>query len=160
VTNTRSYEQHSRILVRLPVSYMQTLLTNQSPCWRNRTYITALQCNKRVHAHSTYIDLPGRLCVWADDMGSVIRVVWAQGDDDLFVCIVYHLLDRDGCGTQFCSTHHLPFNRWHGGSCAISVVGGICADIYHDPRSRGRSMAIFMVCSLHAVVMVIELTVV
>jgi MFS family permease len=47
-----------------------------------------------------------------------------------------------------------------GGSCAISVVGGICADIYHDPRSRGRSMAIFMVCSLHAVVMVIELTVV
>jgi MFS family permease len=32
-----------------------------------------------------------------------------------------------------------------GGSCAISVVGGICADIYHDSRSRGRSMAIFMV---------------
>ena len=31
-----------------------------------------------------------------------------------------------------------------GGSAAISVVGGICADIYHDPRSRGRSMAIFM----------------
>ncbi|KAF9695617.1 hypothetical protein EKO04_006440 [Ascochyta lentis] len=31
-----------------------------------------------------------------------------------------------------------------GGSCAISVVGGICADIYHDPKSRGRSMAIFM----------------
>ncbi|OAL44349.1 MFS general substrate transporter [Pyrenochaeta sp. DS3sAY3a] len=31
-----------------------------------------------------------------------------------------------------------------GGSCAISVVGGICADIYHDPVSRGRSMAIFM----------------
>ena len=29
-----------------------------------------------------------------------------------------------------------------GGSCAISVVGGICADIYHDPVSRGRSMAI------------------
>jgi MFS family permease len=45
-----------------------------------------------------------------------------------------------------------------GGSCAISVVGGICADIYHDPRSRGRSMAIFMVCSLHAVVMVVKLT--
>lgn len=32
-----------------------------------------------------------------------------------------------------------------GGSCAISVVGGVCADIYHDPVSRGRSMAIFMV---------------
>lgn len=32
-----------------------------------------------------------------------------------------------------------------GGSAAISVVGGICADIYHDPISRGRSMAIFMV---------------
>lgn len=31
-----------------------------------------------------------------------------------------------------------------GGSCAISVVGGICADIYHNPASRGRSMAIFM----------------
>ncbi|CAO2652589.1 Nn.00g008720.m01.CDS01 [Neocucurbitaria sp. VM-36] len=31
-----------------------------------------------------------------------------------------------------------------GGSCAISVVGGICADIYHNPVSRGRSMAIFM----------------
>lgn len=29
-----------------------------------------------------------------------------------------------------------------GGSCAISVVGGICADIYHNPVSRGRSMAI------------------
>jgi MFS family permease len=33
-----------------------------------------------------------------------------------------------------------------GGSCAISVVGGICADIWHDPIKRGRSMAIFMVC--------------
>jgi len=32
-----------------------------------------------------------------------------------------------------------------GGSCAISVVGGICADVYHDPAARGRSMAIFMV---------------
>jgi MFS family permease len=32
-----------------------------------------------------------------------------------------------------------------GGSCAISVVGGICADIYHNPKYRGRSMAIFMV---------------
>lgn len=31
-----------------------------------------------------------------------------------------------------------------GGSCANSVVGGICADIYHDPKSRGRSMATFM----------------
>lgn len=35
-----------------------------------------------------------------------------------------------------------------GGSCAISVVGGICADVYHDPVSRGRSMAIFMVSIL------------
>jgi MFS family permease len=35
-----------------------------------------------------------------------------------------------------------------GGSCAISVVGGICADIWHDPISRGRSMAIFMVCTI------------
>jgi MFS family permease len=32
-----------------------------------------------------------------------------------------------------------------GGSCAISVVGGICADIYHNPKYRGRSMALFMV---------------
>lgn len=32
-----------------------------------------------------------------------------------------------------------------GGSCAISVVGGICADCYHNPISRGRAMAIFMV---------------
>jgi MFS family permease len=31
-----------------------------------------------------------------------------------------------------------------GGSCAISVVGGICADVWHDPVKRGRSMAIFM----------------
>ncbi|CAI6336493.1 unnamed protein product [Periconia digitata] len=31
-----------------------------------------------------------------------------------------------------------------GGSCAISVVGGICADVFHDPVSRGRSMALFM----------------
>ncbi|KAF2740776.1 MFS general substrate transporter [Polyplosphaeria fusca] len=31
-----------------------------------------------------------------------------------------------------------------GGSCAISVVGGICADIYHDPKMRGRAMAFFM----------------
>ncbi|KAF1833096.1 MFS general substrate transporter, partial [Decorospora gaudefroyi] len=31
-----------------------------------------------------------------------------------------------------------------GGSCAISVVGGICADIYHNPKHRGRSMAISM----------------
>ncbi|KAH3954036.1 hypothetical protein HBH98_073630 [Parastagonospora nodorum] len=31
-----------------------------------------------------------------------------------------------------------------GGSCAISVVGGICADVWHDPVARGRSMAIFM----------------
>jgi MFS family permease len=32
-----------------------------------------------------------------------------------------------------------------GGSCAVSVVGGICADVYHNPKSRGRSMALFMV---------------
>ncbi|KAF2874227.1 major facilitator superfamily domain-containing protein [Massariosphaeria phaeospora] len=32
-----------------------------------------------------------------------------------------------------------------GGSCAISVVGGVCADVYHDPSSRGLSMAIFLV---------------
>lgn len=25
-----------------------------------------------------------------------------------------------------------------GGSAAISIVGGICADIYHDPRTRGK----------------------
>ncbi|KAH7406976.1 major facilitator superfamily domain-containing protein [Phaeosphaeria sp. MPI-PUGE-AT-0046c] len=31
-----------------------------------------------------------------------------------------------------------------GGSCAISVVGGICADVWHDPIKRGRSMALFM----------------
>jgi MFS family permease len=31
-----------------------------------------------------------------------------------------------------------------GGSAAISVVGGICADVWHDPVARGRSMAIFM----------------
>ncbi|PSN74998.1 MFS general substrate transporter [Corynespora cassiicola Philippines] len=31
-----------------------------------------------------------------------------------------------------------------GGSCAISVVGGICADVYHDPVARGRAMAMFM----------------
>lgn len=37
-----------------------------------------------------------------------------------------------------------------GGSCAISVVGGVCADVYHDPVARGRSMAIFMVSTSHA----------
>lgn len=37
-----------------------------------------------------------------------------------------------------------------GGSCAISVVGGVCADVYHDPVSRGRSMAIFMVSIFQA----------
>ncbi|KAF2743980.1 MFS general substrate transporter [Sporormia fimetaria CBS 119925] len=31
-----------------------------------------------------------------------------------------------------------------GGSCALSVVGGICADVYHDPQARGRAMAYFM----------------
>ncbi|KAF2204912.1 MFS general substrate transporter [Delitschia confertaspora ATCC 74209] len=30
------------------------------------------------------------------------------------------------------------------GSCPIVVVGGICADVYHDPQSRGRAMALFM----------------
>ncbi|KAF2265147.1 MFS general substrate transporter [Lojkania enalia] len=31
-----------------------------------------------------------------------------------------------------------------GGSCPIAVVGGICADCYHNARSRGRAMAYFM----------------
>ncbi|OJD34930.1 mfs general substrate transporter [Diplodia corticola] len=30
------------------------------------------------------------------------------------------------------------------GSCAISVTGGIIADVYNDPTSRGRAMALFM----------------
>ncbi|OCL12877.1 MFS general substrate transporter [Glonium stellatum] len=30
------------------------------------------------------------------------------------------------------------------GACPIAVVGGICADIYHNPESRGRAMALFM----------------
>lgn len=30
------------------------------------------------------------------------------------------------------------------GSCAISVVGGVIADVYNDPTTRGRAMAIFM----------------
>ncbi|KAK7717020.1 hypothetical protein SLS57_006427 [Botryosphaeria dothidea] len=30
------------------------------------------------------------------------------------------------------------------GSCAISVVGGVIADVYNDPTSRGRAMALFM----------------
>ncbi|KAK7534982.1 membrane transporter [Phyllosticta citribraziliensis] len=30
------------------------------------------------------------------------------------------------------------------GSCAISVVGGICADVYNDPLWRGRAMAVYM----------------
>ncbi|KAB2578831.1 Major facilitator superfamily [Lasiodiplodia theobromae] len=30
------------------------------------------------------------------------------------------------------------------GSCAISVTGGIIADIYNEPTSRGRAMALFM----------------
>ncbi|KAF2087160.1 MFS general substrate transporter [Saccharata proteae CBS 121410] len=34
------------------------------------------------------------------------------------------------------------------GSCAISVVGGICADVYNDPTSRGRAMALFMACTV------------
>ncbi|EOA85360.1 uncharacterized protein SETTUDRAFT_154920 [Exserohilum turcica Et28A] len=34
-----------------------------------------------------------------------------------------------------------------GGSCAISVVGGVCADVYHDPKSRGRAVAAYMVAT-------------
>lgn len=30
------------------------------------------------------------------------------------------------------------------GSCAISVVGGVCADVYNDPLLRGRAMAVYM----------------
>ncbi|ORY13827.1 major facilitator superfamily domain-containing protein [Clohesyomyces aquaticus] len=40
-----------------------------------------------------------------------------------------------------------------GGSAAISIVGGICADVYHDPRSRGRSMAIFMAATTFGPIM-------
>lgn len=40
-----------------------------------------------------------------------------------------------------------------GGSCALSVVGGICADVYHDSRSRGRSMAYFMAATTFGPVM-------
>jgi MFS family permease len=32
-----------------------------------------------------------------------------------------------------------------GAACAISIVGGVYADTYDDPVSRGRSMATFMV---------------
>ncbi|KAF2194435.1 MFS general substrate transporter [Zopfia rhizophila CBS 207.26] len=39
------------------------------------------------------------------------------------------------------------------GSCPIAVVGGICADIYHNPRSRGRSMAIFMAATTYGPIM-------
>lgn len=39
-----------------------------------------------------------------------------------------------------------------GGSAANSVVGGICADVWHDPVARGRSMAIFMVRQRHVCV--------
>ncbi|KAF2274613.1 MFS general substrate transporter [Westerdykella ornata] len=40
-----------------------------------------------------------------------------------------------------------------GGSCALAVVGGICADIYHDPRARGRSMAYFMAATTFGPIM-------
>ncbi|KAF2816079.1 MFS general substrate transporter [Mytilinidion resinicola] len=30
------------------------------------------------------------------------------------------------------------------GACPIAVVGGICADMYHNPQARGRAMAVFM----------------
>lgn len=30
------------------------------------------------------------------------------------------------------------------GSCPISVLGGICADLFHDPIARGRAMSLFM----------------
>lgn len=33
------------------------------------------------------------------------------------------------------------------GSCPISVVAGILADVYGEPRKRGRAFAIFMVVS-------------
>jgi MFS family permease len=33
------------------------------------------------------------------------------------------------------------------GSCPIAVVSGICADVYQEPVSRGKAMAIFMVSS-------------
>jgi MFS family permease len=37
-----------------------------------------------------------------------------------------------------------------GAACAISIVGGVYADIYDDPVSRGRAMATFMVVSFRA----------
>ncbi|KAF2010969.1 MFS general substrate transporter [Aaosphaeria arxii CBS 175.79] len=40
-----------------------------------------------------------------------------------------------------------------GGSCSLSVVGGICADVYHDPVSRGRSMAYFMAATTFGPIM-------
>jgi MFS family permease len=35
-----------------------------------------------------------------------------------------------------------------GAACAISIVGGVYADIYNDPVARGRAMSTFMVVSL------------
>ena len=35
-----------------------------------------------------------------------------------------------------------------GAACAVSIVGGLYADIYNDPVSRGRAMAAFMAVSL------------
>jgi MFS family permease len=40
-----------------------------------------------------------------------------------------------------------------GGSCALAVVGGICADVYHDPQARGRSMAYFMAATTFGPIM-------
>ena len=34
------------------------------------------------------------------------------------------------------------------GSCPISVVGGICADVYHNPTHRGRAISIYMGCTV------------
>jgi multidrug resistance protein len=31
-----------------------------------------------------------------------------------------------------------------GAACPITVCGGVCADLYRDPQSRGRAMAVFM----------------
>ncbi|KAF2756883.1 MFS general substrate transporter [Pseudovirgaria hyperparasitica] len=33
------------------------------------------------------------------------------------------------------------------GACPISVVSGICADVYHNPKSRGRALALYMVAT-------------
>lgn len=35
-----------------------------------------------------------------------------------------------------------------GAACAVSIVGGVYADIYDDPVSRGRAVAAFMAVSV------------